>query len=319
MCPIVLVHVDQLWSYPQRVDRYVDNGSKALQNDFFSGSPLASEEGLGHNQRPGMMYADRASGRPDEASIEARVVLYPEGGEPEISEVSAGSTGAAGAKLTKLVASSVSELRGRVPEAAVREVVENLIHAGYKGVVISVLDGGNTVRVSDKGPGIGQKERAFEYGFSGASPETLPQIRGIGAGLGMARAAAEKAGGTVAIEDNMGGGAVVTISVPTEQGGEGKAQAPRAPVGRPRQRYPDAVPKMNITGRQEKVLITVLESGEVGPSTVAERLEISVSTAYRDLSQLEEQGLVSAAESGKRIITPLGRDVVEAIVADWVK
>ena len=31
---------------------------------------------------------------------------------------------------------------------------------------ISVLDGGNVVRVSDKGPGISQKERAFEFGFS---------------------------------------------------------------------------------------------------------------------------------------------------------
>ncbi len=70
---------------------------------------------------------------------------------------------------------------------------------------------------------------------------------------------------------------------------------------------------MNISERQQKVLITVLESGEVGPSTVAEKLEISVSTAYRDLSVLEEHGLVAAAESGKREITPLGRDVALAI------
>jgi len=76
---------------------------------------------------------------------------------------------------------------------------------------------------------------------------------------------------------------------------------------------------MNISERQQKVLITVLESGEVGPSTVAERLEISVSTAYRDLSVLEEHGLVSSTESGKRVITPLGRDLVEAIVNSWVK
>ena len=84
-------------------------------------------------------------------------------------------------------------------------------------------------------------------------------------------------------------------------------------------KYPDAVPKMNISERQEKVLITVLECGEVGPSTVAEKLEISVSTAYRDLSVLEEHGLVAGDESGKRIITPLGRDLVENIVNAWVK
>ncbi len=42
---------------------------------------------------------------------------------------------------------------GKVPEESVREVIENLVHAGYKGVVISVLEGGDVVRVSDKGLG----------------------------------------------------------------------------------------------------------------------------------------------------------------------
>jgi DeoR/GlpR family transcriptional regulator of sugar metabolism len=79
------------------------------------------------------------------------------------------------------------------------------------------------------------------------------------------------------------------------------------------------VPRMNISERQQKVLITVLECGEVGPSTVAERLEISVSTAYRDLSVLEEHGLVVTDESGKRVISPLGKDLVEAIVNTWVR
>ena len=83
--------------------------------------------------------------------------------------------------------------------------------------------------------------------------------------------------------------------------------------------YPDGVPRMNISERQQKVLITVLECGLVDPSTVADRLEISVSTAYRDLSVLEEHGLVMADESGKRLISPLGRDLVEAIINAWVK
>jgi DNA-binding transcriptional ArsR family regulator len=87
----------------------------------------------------------------------------------------------------------------------------------------------------------------------------------------------------------------------------------------PQRRYPDGVPRMNISERQQKALITVLECGEVGPSTVADKLEISVSTAYRDLSVLEEHGLVMADESGKRLISPLGRDLVEAIIDSWVK
>jgi ribosomal protein S19E (S16A) len=44
-----------------------------------------------------------------------------------------------------------------------------------------------------------------------------------------------------------------------------------------------------------------------------------VSTAYRDLSVLEEHGLVQAHESGKRLVSPLGRDLVEAIIDSWVK
>jgi DNA-binding transcriptional ArsR family regulator len=193
-------------------------------------------------------------------------------------------------------------------------VVENLIHAGYRGVVISVLDDGNVVRVSDKGPGVENKSRAMEFGFSGAAPGALGKIRGVGAGLGIARAAAEKLGGTLTIEDNIGGGTVATISVAGDEAViEEKEAAP------PQRRYPDGVPRMNISERQQKALITVLECGEVGPSTVADRLEISVSTAYRDLSVLEEHGLVMADESGKRLISPLGRDLVEAIINTWVK
>lgn len=268
-----------------------------------------------------MMSAGRTAREAGEAAVRIRVAVYPRGGEPEVSEVSAAGPRAAGVKFTRLVMEKVEEAGGRVPGEAVREVVENLIHAGYKGVVISVLDGGDVVRVSDKGPGIAHKERAFEFGFSGAGPETIGEIRGVGAGLGMARAAAEKVGGTVTVEDNIGGGTVATVSVvgAAEKGqGEGTSGPAAAPAVVQR-RYPDAVPRMNISERQEKVLITVLENGEVGPSTVAERLEISVSTAYRDLSVLEEHGLLAGADSGKRQVTPLGRDLVEAIVGSWVK
>jgi ribosomal protein S19E (S16A) len=48
-------------------------------------------------------------------------------------------------------------------------------------------------------------------------------------------------------------------------------------------------------------------------------LEISVSTAYRDRSVLEEHGLVQADESGTRLFSPRGRDLVEAIINSWVK
>ena len=264
-----------------------------------------------------MIYSEHIRGSAEAAGIGVRVAVYPKDGEPEITEVSAANPRSATAKFSRFVMDKVGEMGGRVPEASVREVIENLIHADYEGVVISILEDGNGVRVSDRGPGIGDKVRAMEFGFSGATPEAAQQIRGVGAGLGIARTAVVKAGGMVTIEDNIGGGTVATVSIPA---GEAKnpegSTVPEAPAQR---RYPDGVPRMNISERQQKALVTVLECGEVGPSTVAERLEISVSTAYRDLSLLEEHGLVITGESGKRLISPLGRDLVEAIVNTWVK
>ena len=268
------------------------------------------------NSYLGMMRAQRTPGETDQADVGVRIAVYTGGGTPEITEVSASDPGSATRKFTRFVSEKVREARGRVPEESIREVVENLIHADYRGVVISVLDNGNVVRVSDKGPGVENKSRAMEFGFSGAAPGALGEIRGVGAGLGIARAAAEKVNGTLTIEDNIGGGTVATISV---AGDEAVTEEKEAAPPPPQRRYPDGVPRMNISERQQKVLITVLECGEVGPSTVADRLEISVSTAYRDLSVLEEHGLVMADESGKRLISPLGRDLVEAIINAWVK
>lgn len=264
----------------------------------------------------GMIHSNRTTTETENAAVGIRIAVYPEDGDPQVTEVSASSPGKAGPKFTKLILNAVSELGGGVPREAVGELLENLIHAGYHGVVVSILDGGNTVRVSDRGPGLAHKERAMEFGFSGASVEASRVIRGVGAGLGIARAAAEKVGGTVTLEDNIGGGMVATIAVPA--GGAPRRKESAAQVVQPR-RYPDGVPRMNISERQQKVLVTVLECGEVGPSTVAGRLEISVSTAYRDLSVLEEHGLVVGEESGKRLISPLGRDLVEAIISSWVK
>jgi hypothetical protein len=265
----------------------------------------------------GMIHMERTRGEPEKAGIGVRIAVYPRSGEPEVTEVAASNPRSATVKFTRLVMDEVRKAGGRIPEESVREVIENLVHAGYRGVVISILDDGNVVRISDKGPGVQHKGRAMEFGFSGATPEALPEIRGVGAGLGIARAAAAEVDGTVTIEDNIGGGTVVTISVSGERSRskEGEPAGAAPPV----RRYPDGVPRMNISERQRKVLITVLECGEVGPSTVADRLEISVSTAYRDLSVLEGHGLVVTDESGKRVISPLGRDLVEAIVNTWVR
>src|SRR5215218_8750716 len=195
-----------------------------------------------------MIRTERTRGESENAGVGVRIAVYPRSGEPEVTEVAASNPGTATVKFTRLVMDEVRAMGGKVPEESVREVVENLVHADYRGVVISVIDGGNVVRVSDKGPGVQHKDRAMEFGFSGATPEALRDIRGVGAGLGIARAEAEKVGGTVTIEDNIGGGTVVTISVPGGDTATGEREPAEKP---PQRRYPDGVPRMNISERQQ--------------------------------------------------------------------
>src|SRR5919202_6243929 len=197
-----------------------------------------------------MMYANRTERNVGDVEISVKVAVYPKSGEPEVSEVSAASPRAASGKFLGIVMEEVRASGGGVPEEALQELIENLVHAGFRGVVISVLEEGNVVRISDKGPGIEHKERAFEFGFSGATPEVVREIRGVGAGLGIARAAAEKVGGTVTIEDNIGGGTVATVSVKKPARASG-AEQPVASSA-PQRKYPDVVPKMNVSERQQK-------------------------------------------------------------------
>ena len=98
----------------------------------------------------GMIYSERTDREPEGAGIDIRIAVYPENGHPEVIEAAASSPGTATVKFSRLV---MERVEGKIPEEAVREVVENLIHASYRGVVISVLNKGSVVRVSDKGPG----------------------------------------------------------------------------------------------------------------------------------------------------------------------
>jgi len=55
-------------------------------------------------------------------------------------------------------------------------------------------------------------------------------------------------------------------------------------------------------------------AGSAGPSLVARELAIGLSTAYRDLARLEDLGLISADESGKRIMTAEGADFLKKLL-----
>ncbi len=186
------------------------------------------------------------------------------------------------------------ERGGRVPYVVIREIVENLIHAYFRNATVTVLDDGNTIRISDQGPGITDKHRALQPGFSTATAEMRRVIRGVGSGLAVAREQMSFLGGTLTLEDNLDRGTVVTLSVQRE--------APRAPVAA----EGPARPRPAVTPRQKKVLLLIAELGAAGPTTIAKELDISHSTAYRELQALQALTLVNGKGQGKRTLTEEG-------------
>ncbi len=186
------------------------------------------------------------------------------------------------------------ERGGRVPFIVIREIMENLIHAYFRNATITVLDEGNTIRISDQGPGIADKERALIPGFSTATAEMRRYIRGVGSGLPVAKEQMAFLGGTLTLEDNLEHGTVITLSV---QRDAGQTPPPQAPAARP---HPEVMP------RQKKVLLLIAELGAAGPTTIAKELDISHSTAYRELQALQTLNLITGRGRGKRTLTEEG-------------
>ncbi|MCL5291121.1 MAG: ATP-binding protein [Actinobacteria bacterium] len=191
------------------------------------------------------------------------------------------------------------EKGGKLPFTIIKEVIENLIHAYFKEIVITILDEGNTIRISDQGPGIVNKDKAFEPGFSTATQDMKRFIRGVGSGLPIVKESLSLLGGAVIIEDNLSSGTVVTIRVP------GKRET--APGPEPSDGDQPCYP---LSYRQKKVLSLIMELSIAGPSIIAKSLGISLSTVYRDLLYLEGQGLVDYDRQGKRSLTPRGIELL---------
>ena len=163
------------------------------------------------------------------------------------------------ASLAEKTYHSCREQGGNVPFTVINELIENLIHAYFCDVVITILDGGRVVRISDHGPGVDDKERAFLPGFTTATTEQRRFIRGVGSGLPIARESLGFLRGAITVEDNLGGGAVVTINMPQQPALEvaPPAAAPAAP---------------KLTTRQKKILVLLMELNVAGPSALAKEL-----------------------------------------------
>ncbi|HHT78767.1 MAG TPA: ATP-binding protein [Actinobacteria bacterium] len=105
---------------------------------------------------------------------------------------------------------------GRIPYTIIKEIIENLIHASFKEIIITVLNNGNKIMISDQGPGIFDKEKAILPGYTSATSKMKKFIRGVGSGLPIVNETIAFSGGMLDIKDNIKNGTVVTLSINTD-------------------------------------------------------------------------------------------------------
>ncbi|MEZ5079192.1 MAG: ATP-binding protein [Thermoleophilia bacterium] len=223
--------------------------------------------------------------------MSARVAVYRNPVEPpRMREVEAPEIGT----LIERVFESVAGV-SRLPLIAVREVIENLVHAGFANAIVTILDSGAVIRVSDSGPGIPDPDRALEPGFTTAGPAERQVIRGVGSGLPLAASLLTAEGGRLELTDNLGGGTVVTISIPSEP----------EDLGGDQEEIVDADARM--------VMALLLELGPSTPDQLAGELGWPVCACGRELVMLEARGFVSRGDGGVRSLTPEGSHLLATL------
>lgn len=211
----------------------------------------------------------------------ARVAVYAGPDEPPaITMVHADEAIEAIEQLCEVV-----ERHSPLPAPAVREVVENLIHAGFADALVSIIDGGRTVRVSDHGPGIADPGVALQPGFSSAGPAERRVVRGVGGGLPLAERMIHGAGGRLEIAGNLGGGAAVTLALPAG---------------------PEPAGDAGCSETARMIMALLLEMGAARADRLARELGRDRGECGRELALLQHRGLVARDTSGAHVLTETG-------------
>lgn len=234
----------------------------------------------------------------------ARVALYDDmKSAPRITKIEPTSTDEFIEKLTTTVYEQSKLVGGKIPYTLIREVSENFIHAQFREIIVSILDEGNTLRFTDQGPGIKEKKKALEPGFSSATEPMKEYIRGVGSGFPLVRDYLDDREGSIVIEDNLTSGAVVTISL----------------VKRKNQPKPTAesqslpIPRIPLTEREKTFIKMLQREGELGITELKDLSGTPVSTTYNTLNKLEEAGMVEKLPGKKRVLSQLGYQVASTL------
>ncbi len=138
--------------------------------------------------------------------------------------------------LAEVAAESIERFEARTGRSVIRHLssamvvgdresliraVDNLLsnadtHTHDDGPITVTVTADGTVAVADRGEGIppAERERVFDRFYRSHTARSRP---GSGLGLSIVKSIVNAHGGTVAIEDNAGGGAIVALSIPLAQ------------------------------------------------------------------------------------------------------
>lgn len=234
-------------------------------------------------------------------SSPARIAVYDSlKTAPRVIQIQGGPTHEYIEHIASLTYRHAREAGGGIPYTVIREVSENFIHARFNEVVVSILDGGNTIRFADQGPGIQRKDLVTEPGFSSATEPMKRYIRGVGSGLPIVQDYLGTSHGHIEIADNINQGSVVTISLVPPA-----AREDTAPID-------DAVELPPLTDNEVAVIKALLPDLTLGVTETNSATGIPVASVHTAFSKMEQAGLVEKIGK-KRALTAEGRRVAAAL------
>ena len=253
-----------------------------------------------------------------ETRLAARLAIYADG-EPAVSIEDIEGTGPQELihRLSTRIAQVIRAGGSSLPQAALKALLENLVHAGFRGVTVSILDEGHLVRIADHCPGIVDKRLARTPGYSGAGEAERQVIAGVGAGLPTAKALVEGAGGRLELDDNLGCGAVISLSVPHPSRGSARPGVPvRVGVAPEPADQATVLSRSAVTDAGKRILLLVAEVGGAGLPTICDELRVAKSAAELELEQLRRLGLVDPNGGEQMTLTPGGLAYLDGIFSE---
>ena len=251
-----------------------------------------------------------------ETCLSARLATYRDGEpEPKVEEVQGTGPEELIHRLCTATERVILDQGAILPQPAIKALIENLVHARFQSPTVSVLDGGRTIRVADRGPGIVDKQRAVEPGYSSAGEAERRIIAGVGAGLAVAARQAEEGGGRLEISDNLGGGTVVTLEF-ASTGREIRPGLARPQSAGLRQSYPAADRPSELSDNGKRVLLLLAELGDSGLTTICDELRIPADAARSELESLRRLGLLDPGDHDHLVLTPAGLGYLDGIFVE---